>query len=417
MRMLFLKLMLLLSALTVGVSMAHAGRPKSNPVLKTVDQQLKDHLNDCRTILMGLESREKIYADFLALLRKSKTWFDIASDREVISRAQSLQDPVLKQLSAAGRRAVSELAQRRLKVYEPNWLRQESLIQQNLEIRPEVYVTHPTEDPRSDEAFELNAHSGNWQRVIEYYDELSDRYRSYTWNRQQLALAYRKRWQPGDFEKAKKILLTLIRENGPDSETYGLLGSLYKQLYLTRKAEGAPEKSWKRALDQSINFYLEGVRADPADFYPSSAVISLLYTKGTPKALAQVKNLANLLNFVMLGKLGPDDKGSRHKAKVNPNETPYWRASTLLRLDILAENWKDVEKSVDRVHAAAENVWNLKSTRDDYNVLLESWIPLNQKGLISNTSIGHLIRLIERLNQAIARMENEQTQPPPGGSP
>ena len=56
---------------------------------------------------------------------------------------------------------------------------------------------------------------------------------------QQWALDLNRRNSPGDRDKAVKLLETLISTNGPDPETLGILGRIYKDRYRELKKSGS----------------------------------------------------------------------------------------------------------------------------------------------------------------------------------
>ena len=89
--------------------------------------------------------------------------------------------------------------------------------------------------------------------------------------RQQLALAYNKIKQR---DKAEELLAEIIDQYGPDPETNGLLGAVYKGLMDDHKED---ELMCQEYLVQAIDTYLAGFEADPRDFFPGINALTLMY--------------------------------------------------------------------------------------------------------------------------------------------
>jgi hypothetical protein len=95
---------------------------------------------------------------------------------------------------------------------------------------------------------------------------------------EQLALALNRQ---GEGEQAEQILLELIRRRGPSSETYGILGRVYKDRW------DAAVKSDQSALargmiEKAISAYLAGFEADWRDGYPGINAVTLMELRDPP---------------------------------------------------------------------------------------------------------------------------------------
>lgn len=89
--------------------------------------------------------------------------------------------------------------------------------------------------------------------------------------KQQLGLAYNK---IGNREDAEKILKTITDQYGPDPETNGLLGAVYKGLMEDNKNDADMAAEYRR---QSVDAYLDGFGSDPRDYYPGINALTLMY--------------------------------------------------------------------------------------------------------------------------------------------
>src|SRR6266705_3171068 len=70
-----------------------------------------------------------------------------------------------------------------------------------------------------------------FEDLIALYNAFPDSLKDYVVTKQQFALALNRRSQPGDREKALKILDELLKNRGADSETLGIKGRIHKDIY------------------------------------------------------------------------------------------------------------------------------------------------------------------------------------------
>jgi len=116
----------------------------------------------------------------------------------------------------------------------------------------------------------------DWPDVVAYVDSLPDQLRRSPLVMEQRLLALAKQKEKGDPAGAAAALKKLIRDVGPTSERWGLLGGRYKQLRdaATTKAER------ERYLDLAIEAYEQGMRLDLNDYYPTSNLPRLYRSRG-----------------------------------------------------------------------------------------------------------------------------------------
>lgn len=119
-------------------------------------------------------------------------------------------------------------------------------------------------------------------------------------------------------EEAIEVLNKVLKENGPSSETYGILGRVYKDLFdqaLTDNNELLAEAY----LDKALETYLKGFEADWRDAYPGVNAVTLLELKGEKE---KVLKLAPVVEYAVVRKM--------------ERKTPdYWDYATLLELAVI----------------------------------------------------------------------------------
>src|SRR5262245_1949232 len=82
-------------------------------------------------------------------------------------------------------------------------------------------------------------------------------------------------------EQAESVLLKLIEKRGPSSETYGLLGRVYKDQWEEARNAGQGFRA-RGLLDKAIDAYLKGFETDWRDAYPGVNAVTLMELKDPP---------------------------------------------------------------------------------------------------------------------------------------
>ena len=118
---------------------------------------------------------------------------------------------------------------------------------------------------------------------------------------QQLALALIRN---GQREAAESELAALIDRTGEDSETYGLLGRIFKDRW--------QETGERRELDRAIDAYRSGYKLDRTDYYPGINLATLLTVRGDAEARAELEDLVPELRGLL-------DEGA------TSGQADYWR--------------------------------------------------------------------------------------------
>ena len=170
-----------------------------------------------------------------------------------------------------------------------------------------------------------------WEEMAEFVTLMPEPLSSTTLVQEQYAFALNR---AGHTEEAEKILLSLIEKKGPSSETYGILGRVYKdrweKVYNKEEEETAEDDEFHPSdayLDQAIDAYLKGFESDSRDTYPGINAVTLMEIKREPDP--RRIDLIPVVKFSVQRKI----------AKGYPD---YWDYATLLELAILA---KDKEAS------------------------------------------------------------------------
>jgi hypothetical protein len=119
-----------------------------------------------------------------------------------------------------------------------------------------------------------------WEDMSALVDKMPRPLAATTMVQEQLALALNR---AGHGEEAEKVLTDLIARRGPSSETYGILGRVYKDRW-EEAAKGGATFLARGLLDKTIDAYLRGFEADWRDAYPGVNTVTLMELKEPPDA-------------------------------------------------------------------------------------------------------------------------------------
>lgn len=171
--------------------------------------------------------------------------------------------------------------------------------------------------------------------------------------REQLGLALNRLGRPGE---AERVLLDLIRERGPSSETYGILGRVYKDQW--DEALRAGEKFLATGLlDKAIDAYVKGFEADWRDAYPGINAITLMEVRDPPDPRRQ--KLIPVVSYAT-------------ERRLASGQADYWDHATRLELAVLAEDHTGAREALGQALAAVREPWETESTANNLKLIREA---------------------------------------------
>ena len=160
--------------------------------------------------------------------------------------------------------------------------------------------------------------------------------------REQYAVALNR---AGRSDDAERVLLDLIRERGPSSESYGLLGRVYKDRW-EAAARNGKEALARGLLRKAIDAYTKGFEADWRDAYPGINAVELMELQDPPDP-----RRLDLLPVV------------RYAAERRLAGTPdYWDHATVLELAVLQLDEPGARQALEQALVAVREPWEAKST-------------------------------------------------------
>lgn len=196
---------------------------------------------------------------------------------------------------------------------------------------------------------------GRWDRMIALYDRLPPGLKRSIMIREQLGFALNR---AGRRSEALSVLEAVLEEQGPGSETLGLLGRIYKDQWMDAAKQGQ-ERMALGYLDKAIAAYVRGFETDSRDAYPGVNAVTLLDIKGDEKAIERKRELLPVVRFAVKLRL----RGSK------PN---YWDYATLLELDVLENRETDAFQYLSDALANMREPWEAGTTANNLSLIREA---------------------------------------------
>ncbi len=192
-----------------------------------------------------------------------------------------------------------------------------------------------------------------WQDMIDLAGRLPQPLAVTVLVREQLALALNR---AGRGDEAEKVLQALIEERGPSSETYGLLGRVYKDRWEGAVKENRAVQA-RGVLNKAIEAYLKGFEADWRDTYPGINAVTLMELKEPPDPRRE-----QLLPVVDYG----------NERKIATGTPDYWDHATRLELAVLRKDEEKAAAALADVLACVREVWEPETTARNLRLIREA---------------------------------------------
>jgi len=170
---------------------------------------------------------------------------------------------------------------------------------------------------------------------------------------EQLGLALNR---AGRGEEAERVLLELIARRGPSSETYGILGRVYKDRWEAAQKGGSAMLA-KGLLDKAIDAYLKGFEADWRDAYPGVNAVTLMELKEPPDP--RRLEILPVVTYAV-------------RQRVQRGRPDYWDYATLLELAVLGKDEAGATDNLARALAAVRESWEPETTLRNLRLIREA---------------------------------------------
>lgn len=198
----------------------------------------------------------------------------------------------------------------------------------------------------------------DWEGMISLYDQMPEVLKRQILVREQLGFAYNRRAgqkkDPADRAEALRILEAVEDQQGPSSETCGLIGRIYKDNW-KEALDGGRAIEARGHLNMSIQAYVRGFMADQRDAYPGINAVTLLDIKGDEQSLKQKAQLLPVVRFAVERRLG--------------DKPDYFDHATMLELDVLNDDIDAAAAHLANALAVVREPWEPKTTANNLRLI------------------------------------------------
>jgi tetratricopeptide (TPR) repeat protein len=192
-----------------------------------------------------------------------------------------------------------------------------------------------------------------WEEMIHLVNKMCVPLASTIMVQEQLGFALNR---SGQGEDAEQVLLKLIKTRGPSSETYGILGRVYKDRW--EEAVRAGKKFEARGLlEKAIDAYRRGFETDWRDAYPGINAITLMELKEPPDP--ERENLIPVVTYAV-------------ERKMAAGKPDYWDHATMLELAVFAGDQRQAEHHLGNALAHVREVWEPETTARNLRLIREA---------------------------------------------
>jgi MAP3K TRAFs-binding domain len=192
-----------------------------------------------------------------------------------------------------------------------------------------------------------------WAEMIALVEEMSPPLAATAMVQEQLALALNR---VGQGERAERVLSELIARRGPSSETYGILGRVYKDQWSAAKASGSAVLA-RGLLEKAIAAYLKGFEADWRDAYPGVNAVTLMEVREPPDPRRE--KLVPVVAYAV-------------ERRVERGDPDYWDHATRLELAVLGKDEETAAEALAAALAAVREIWEPETTANNLRLIREA---------------------------------------------
>ena len=215
-----------------------------------------------------------------------------------------------------------------------------------------------------------------WEDMIALVDKMSPPLAATVMVQEQLALALNR---AGQGERGEKALKDLLDRRGPSSETYGILGRVYKD-----RCEAALNRGdnflAQELLEKAIDAYLRGFEADWRDAYPGINAVTLMELKEPPDPRRQ--KLIPVVAYAV-------------ERRIAMGKPDYWDHATRLELAVLAKDEQGAVAALADAVAAVRESWEPETTARNLRLIREARERRNKPAPWANEIEQALLRRAE----------------------
>jgi len=193
-----------------------------------------------------------------------------------------------------------------------------------------------------------------WQKMVDLYQRLPATLQRSVMVREQYGFGLNRLKRR---DEALAVLEDVVHEQGPSSETCGLIGRIYKDHWM--EARSTDQHLAARYLDEAIRWYVQGFEADWRDAYPGINAATLLDVRGDAASEEKKAEMLPVVRYAVNQRL-------RH------SKPDYWDYATLLELAVLSKDEESARRLLDQALAVQREPWESQTTANNLGVIAEA---------------------------------------------
>jgi tetratricopeptide (TPR) repeat protein len=193
-----------------------------------------------------------------------------------------------------------------------------------------------------------------WGDMIRLVERMSPPLATTVMVQEQLALALNR---VGDGAQAETVLTRLLEKRGPSSETYGILGRVYKDRWEEASKDSRLHYLARGLLDKAIDAYVRGFEADWRDAYPGINAVTLMELRDPPDPRQQ--QLLPVVAYAV-------------ERRIAAGKPDYWDHATRLELAVLACDEAKAASALANALAAMREPWEPETTARNLRLIREA---------------------------------------------
>jgi hypothetical protein len=200
---------------------------------------------------------------------------------------------------------------------------------------------------------------GDWNRMAALVNKMAVPLAASLLVQEQVAFAYNRMGRRLD---AVAILERLIEDYGPNPESSGLLGRVYKDAWhdAVSRGDAAAADTYIRS---AIEAYLEGFEADCRDPYPGVNAVTLMEIADPPDP--RMPGLLPIVRYAVQNKM----------KRTVPD---YWDYATLMELAVLARDESAGDEALSRALTLVREPWEPETTARNLHVIRQARLRRSQ---------------------------------------
>jgi hypothetical protein len=193
-----------------------------------------------------------------------------------------------------------------------------------------------------------------WGDMIRLVERMSPPLAATVMVQEQLALALNR---AGDGEQAEAVLHRLLANRGPSSETYGILGRVYKDRWEAAAKNPQTHDLAHGLLNKAIDAYVRGFETDWRDAYPGINAVTLMELRDPPDPRQQ--RLLPVVEYAV-------------ERRIAAGKPDYWDHATRLELAVLARDEARAQAALADALAAVREPWEPETTARNLRLIREA---------------------------------------------